>query len=280
MSANISRRALLKSAALGALAAVPLVAGCSGGSTTAPAADDKITKVNLVTSGKGEPYSLIAADGTWTGIDADVWEEIKKDTGVEVNVMQAEFSSMFGELDAGRANLVANCLAVKKERTDKYLASHPYYGDAQDVTVAPDNNDINGFEDLAGKTCGVTAGSASQTIANDMAAQYGFTVTTYEDANISLNDCLLGRIDAVFTTDTAVYKFNNANGVTMRILDKRTLSNNVAYFFPKTDEGQKYCDFVNAEIDKMLADGRMASICETWLYADMTQLISDDDANK
>ena len=279
MSAQITRRSLLTSAA--ALAALPLVTACTGGAGSSDAATaDKVTKVSLVTSGKGEPYSLIAADGTWTGIDADVWEEIKKNTGVEVNVMQAEFSSMFGELDAGRANLVANCLAVKKERTDKYLASHPYYGDAQDVTVAPDNNDINGFEDLAGKTCGVTAGSASQTIANDMAAQYGFTVTTYEDANISLNDCLLGRIDAVFTTDTAVYKFNNANGVTIRILDERTLSNNVAYFFPKTDEGQKYCDFVNAEIDKMLADGRMASICETWLYADMTQLISDDDANK
>ena len=279
MSAQITRRSLLTSAA--ALAALPLVTACTGGAGSSDAATaDKVTKVSLVTSGKGEPYSLIAADGTWTGIDADVWEEIKKDTGVEVNVMQAEFSSMFGELDAGRANLVANCLAVKKERTDKYLASHPYYGDAQDVTVAPDNTDINGFEDLAGKTCGVTAGSASQTIANDMAAQYGFTVTTYEDANISLNDCLLGRIDAVFTTDTAVYKFNNANGVTMRILDERTLSNNVAYFFPKTDEGQRYCDFVNAEIDKMLADGRMASICETWLYADMTQLISDDDANK
>lgn len=279
MSAQITRRSLLTSAA--ALAALPLVTACTGGAGSSDAATaDKVTKVSLVTSGKGEPYSLIAADGTWTGIDADVWEEIKKDTGVEVNVMQAEFSSMFGELDAGRANLVANCLAVKKERTDKYLASHPYYGDAQDVTVAPDNTGINGFEDLAGKTCGVTAGSASQTIANDMAAQYGFTVTTYEDANISLNDCLLGRIDAVFTTDTAVYKFNNANGVTMRILDERTLSNNVAYFFPKTDEGQKYCDFVNAEIDKMLADGRMASICETWLYADMTQLISDDDANK
>lgn len=296
MSVSISRKSFLESVAVaGALIAAPaLISGCSSSddssssssssssasstsASTESAESDAITKVRIVTSGSGEPYTLLAADGTWTGIDADVWTEIKNDTGVELEVNQAEFSSMFGELDAGRDDVVANCLAVKPERTEKYLASHPYYGDAQDVTVAPDNTTIYTFDDLAGTTCGVTAGGASQTIAEEMEDQYGFTVTLYEDANTAMNDMLLGRIDAVFTTDTAVYKFDEANGVELRILDERTLANNVSYFFPKTDEGQKYCDFVNAEIDKMLEDGRMASICEKWMYADMTQNIIDDD---
>jgi ABC-type amino acid transport substrate-binding protein len=280
MNNQISRRTFLRSAlASGAVAAGAVLAGCSGSSDTSEgtASSDAITKVTLVSSGNGLPYSLLGSDGSWTGIDADIWEQIKSDTGIELTVKQAEFSAMFGELDAGRANLVANCLAVKPERTEKYLASNPYYGDAQGVAVAPDNTTINTFDDLAGKTCGVTSGQASETIARQMAEDLGFTITTYEESNAGMSDLLLGRIDAMFTTDTVVYQFNDANSVTCRILDERTASNNVAYFFPKTDEGQRYCDFVNAEIDKMLEDGRMSQIITEWMHSDMTTLINHDE---
>lgn len=280
MNNQISRRTFLRSAlASGAVAAGAVLAGCSGSSDTSEGtgSSDAITKVTLVSSGNGLPYSLLGSDGSWTGIDADIWEQIKSDTGIELTVKQAEFSAMFGELDAGRANLVANCLAVKPERTEKYLASNPYYGDAQGVAVAPDNTTINTFDDLAGKTCGVTSGQASETIARQMAEDLGFTITTYEESNAGMSDLLLGRIDAMFTTDTVVYQFNDANSVTCRILDERTASNNVAYFFPRTDEGQRYCDFVNAEIDKMLEDGRMSQIITEWMHNDMTTLINHDE---
>ena len=80
---------------------------------------DSGKKVTVVTSGTGEPYSLISDDGKWTGIDAEMWDEIEKRTGWEVEVKQASFDAMWGELDTGRADVVANCLAVKEERTDK-----------------------------------------------------------------------------------------------------------------------------------------------------------------
>ena len=45
---------------------------------------DSGKKVTVVTSGTGEPYSLISDDGKWTGIDAEMWDEIEKRTGWEV----------------------------------------------------------------------------------------------------------------------------------------------------------------------------------------------------
>ena len=63
-------------------------------------------KVTLVTSGTGEPYTLLADDGTWTGIDAEMWAEIEKRTGWEVEVKQAAFDAMWGELDTARADVV------------------------------------------------------------------------------------------------------------------------------------------------------------------------------
>ena len=68
---------------------VGTVAGCGSSSksddsdkkTTSDAkSDDKKDsgkKVTVVTSGTGEPYSLLSDDGKWTGIDADMWDEIE-----------------------------------------------------------------------------------------------------------------------------------------------------------------------------------------------------------
>lgn len=54
-----------------------------------------------------------------------MWDEIEKRTGWEVEVKQASFDAMWGELDTGRADVVANCLAVKKkEQTNIMQQSH------------------------------------------------------------------------------------------------------------------------------------------------------------
>ena len=169
---------------------------------------DSGKKVTVVTSGTGEPYSLISDDGKWTGIDAEMWDEIEKRTGWEVEVKQASFDAMWGELDTGRADVVANCLAVKEERTDKYNATIPYYGDSQCIIVN-DDSDYKTSDDLKGKTVGCTNGQAAQTIIEDMAKEKGFTVKLYEDSAVGMNDLKLGRIDAYANTTTNVNAFTH-----------------------------------------------------------------------
>jgi putative amino-acid transport system substrate-binding protein len=232
--------------------------------------------VTVVTAGTGEPYSLLADDGTWTGIDAEMWAEIEKRTGWTVEVKQAAFDAIWGELDTGRADVAANCFAVKEERTDKYTATIPYYGDAQCVFVPEDNTDINTFDDLKGKTVGCTNGQAAQTIIEDMAEEIGFTVTLYEDSTVGMNDLNLGRIDAYANTTTNVNNFTHYNeGISFRFLDEDLMANNVAYFLQKNDEGEELCKELNVVLQEMLDDGTVAAITEKWMFADMTQLIQE-----
>ena len=234
---------------------------------------DSGKKVTVVTSGTGEPYSLISDDGKWTGIDAEMWDEIEKRTGWEVEVKQASFDAMWGELDTGRADVVANCLAVKEERTDKYNATIPYYGDSQCIIVN-DDSDYKTSDDLKGKTVGCTNGQAAQTIIEDMAKEKGFTVKLYEDSAVGMNDLKLGRIDAYANTTTNVNAFTHNNtDAKFRFFDEQLLANNVAYFLQKTDDGDKLTKELDDVIQDMLDDGTVAKITEE--FDENTKVLED-----
>ena len=233
-------------------------------------------KVTLVTAGTGEPYTLLADDGTWTGIDAEMWAEIEKRTGWEVEVKQAAFDAMWGELDTARADVVANCTAVKPERVEKYNATIPYYGDAQCVIVN-NSSSYKTVQDLKGKVVGCTNGQAAQTIIEDLGAEIGFEVKLYEDSAVGMNDLMLERIDAYANTTTNVNAFSHNNeGADFRFFEENLMANNVAYFLTKTDEGAALRDELNKVLQEMLDDGTIAKITEKWMYADMTQLIQEE----
>ena len=263
---------------------VATVVGCGSKSSsddssskkeTTEASDKKDSDetVTVVTAGTGEPYSLLADDGTWTGIDAEMWDEIEKRTGWKVEVKQAAFDALWGELDTERADVAANCFAVKEERTDKYNATIPYYGDAQCVIVNDDSS-YKTVDDLKGQVVGCTNGQAAQTIIEDLAKEKGFEVKLYEDSAVGMNDLKLGRIAAYANTTTNVNAFTHNNeDANFRFFDENLMANNVAYFLPKTERGDKLTEELNDVIQDMLDDGTVAKITEKWMYSDMTKLI-------
>ena len=262
---------------------VATVVGCGSKSSsddsskkeTTEASDQKDSDetVTVVTAGTGEPYSLLADDGTWTGIDAEMWDEIEKRTGWKVELKQAAFDALWGELDTERADVAANCFAVKEERTDKYNATIPYYGDAQCVIVNDDSS-YKTVDDLKGQVVGCTNGQAAQTIIEDLAKEKGFEVKLYEDSAVGMNDLKLGRIAAYANTTTNVNAFTHNNeDANFRFFDENLMANNVAYFLPKTERGDKLTEELNDVIQEMLDDGTVAKITEKWMYSDMTKLI-------
>ncbi len=101
----------------------------------------------------------------------------------------------------------------------------------------------------------------------------GFTVKLYEDSAVGMNDLKLGRIDAYANTTTNVNAFTHNNSdAKFRFFDEQLLANNVAYFLPKTDDGEKLTKELNDVIQEMLDDGTVAKITEKWMYADMTKI--------
>lgn len=228
------------------------------------------------TTGTGEPYSKVADDGTWTGVEAELWAEIAERTGWTIEMKQvADMASLFGELDTGRVEVAANCFAITEARLENYVASDPLYADAQVIIVQPDS-EYQTFEDLRGCTIGVTAGQASQSTVEAMAPEYDWEVITYEDSNAGFQDCSLGRIDAYANTVTNIEKAEKAQGLEFRELDEKLFGNNVGWWFADTEEGIALRDDVNEVLAEMQADGTVSEIVTKWFYQDLTQLVSDE----
>ncbi|AEF87038.1 probable amino-acid ABC transporter,substrate-binding protein [Treponema primitia ZAS-2] len=254
---------------------VLFITGCQGKTNnTAGTAATTARTVTVVTGGGGLPYSLLTESNEWTGIDGEMWAEIEKRTGWNVVVKRASFDSMFGELSSLRADVAANCFAIKAERSEKYYPSIAYYGDAQCLTVKNDNTKINTFNDLAGKKVGVSSGQASETILEDMSGKYNFELVVYEGLNTGYADVDLGRLDVMGGPVTGANQYMDVSGKTLRILDEKLLANNVGYYFQKTDAGKALCEEVNKVIQEMLDDGTCGRIVKKYLYEDMTIYIN------
>ena len=96
----------------------------------------------------------------------------------------------------------------------------------------------------------------------------------YEDSAVGMNDLKLGRIAAYANTTTNVNAFTHNNeDANFRFFDENLMANNVAYFLPKTERGDKLTEELNDVIQEMLDDGTVAKITEKWMYSDMTKLI-------
>lgn len=255
---------------------VLFVSACSQSGSNATATTTGKETIIVGTVGSGEPYSMISSDGKWTGMESEMWAEVEKRTNYKVEMKQVgDHSSIFGELATGRIDVAANCYAINAKRLETYLASDPLYADAQVIIVKPESS-YKTYEDLRGKTIGVTAGQAAQNTVENMAPQYDWKVVTYEDSNAGFQDCSLGRVDAYANTITNIQKAERAQGLSFRQLDKKLFGNNVGWFFKDDEKGKKLRDSLNTVIKSMHEDGTLSKLCEKWFFEDLTKVISNE----
>ena len=242
--------------------------------TSASTESSETRTVKVATTGSGEPYSLVDADGKWTGMEADMWAEVESRLGWTVEMSAVgDTSSVFGELTAGRADVAANCYAITEARLETYIACDPIYGDAQVVIVQPDSS-YKTLEDLRGCTMGVTSGQAAQNTIEELAPTYDWNVVTYEESNAGFQDCALGRVDAYANTVTNIEKAEAAQGLEFRMLDEKLFGNNVSWFL--MPEQTELRDELNKVIADMHEDGTLSELTKKWFLEDMTTYISDE----
>lgn len=137
--------------------------------------DSKVAKIKekgelvMATSPDYPPYEFkIIEDGKEkvVGFDINIAEEIAKDMGVKLRVLELDFNALLLSLNSDKADIVMAGMTPNEERVKAIDFSEIYYLADQAIVVPADKKDsLNSIEDLKGKKIGVQKGSVQEQLA-------------------------------------------------------------------------------------------------------------------
>ena len=219
-------------------------------------------------SGQYFPFTFVEQD-TLKGFEVDVMNAIGKEMGREIQYQTANFSGLFGMLESGRIDTVANQITITPEREAKFAFSQPYVFDGAQVVVKEGNEDtIGSVEDLSGKTVAVNLGSNFEELLNELPNAGEIDIRTYE-SNIA-QDTALGRVDAFVMDRVSSAQLIAESPLPLALAGKPFSEIRNALPFRNDDEGQALRDRFDAAITKLKEDGTLTEISEKWFGSDIT----------
>lgn len=204
MKLSMNRREFL--AAFGTIAASAVLAGCGGTKTVtttdAPSGDDKSAastmKLIVGFDAAYPPYGYVGDDGSYTGFDLELAQEVGRRVGWEVQLEPIDWDAKDTLMNSGAINCIWNGFTMEG-REDDYTFSEPYMLNEQVIVVKKDSG-ITSLSDLAGKTVVTQADSAALDVLEgdkkDVADTFK-SLQTLPDYNNAFMQLESGMVDAV-----------------------------------------------------------------------------------
>lgn len=256
-----------------ALIALSLV-GCTSSKEANQVSDNKKT-ITIGTSGGYYPFTF-SDNGKLSGFEIDVWNDIGKRLGYNVEFKTASFSGLFGMLESGKVDTLANQITISDERKEKYYFTEPTVYSGAQIIVKKGNDSIKSFDDLKNKKVGVDLGSNYEQIVREKGKGKNITVVTYQNTDAAFNELLLGRIDAVVIDKVSALATIKEKDLALQLAGTPIDKLENAYPFRKTEENKEFIKSVNNALNDMQKDGTLKSISDKWLGMNVTVPNNDE----
>ena len=266
--------------AVGLIAAAALaLTGCGSGSTapasSAPAggADTSLSDVQgagtlkVGTEGTYKPFSFHAeGTGQLTGYDVEIITAVAGKLGVKPSFQETQFDAIFAGLEAKRFDVVANQISITDERKAKYEFSSPYTVSTGVVVTKSDNNGINSFDSLKGKT---TAQSLTSNWYK-LAQQSGANVQAVEGWAQAVTLLKQGRVDATINDKLTYLDYQKtAKDSDIKIAAETTDKSLSAFALHKGSTS--LTEAINKALGELQTDGTLTKISQKYFDADVTK---------
>jgi lysine-arginine-ornithine-binding protein len=172
--------------------------------TLGPSIAAAAEKVTMATEASFPPFSKTEADGTYTGFELDLGNEVCKRAGFECTWVKQDFDGAIAALQAKKFDIIFSSMSIKPERQKVADFSLPYYNVASAVFAK--KGSLKAVPaDLSGKKVGVYGGATQDLYAR--AHFDGAEVRPYENIDLMSADLVAGRIDAMFVEDLPGQEF-------------------------------------------------------------------------
>ena len=215
-----------------------------------------------------EPMNYFDDNGKLIGYDTELAEAVFGNLGYTVIFQEIDWSSKYTDLNSGAIDCVWNgftCNTADDDgilRSDKVDFSYNYMENRQ-VIIAKADSGITSAADLSGKLAAVESGSAGESYA---ATFEGVTVKGF----LKQTDCLFevnaGTVDFA-VLDAQLAKSYAGKGDYANIVIVDGLSSDVEYYAIGFKKGSLLTANVNAQLEKLAADGTIAKLAEKYNVA-------------
>lgn len=211
------------------------------------------------------PYGFMDEDGTYTGFDLELAEEVCKRRGWSLVKQPISWSVKDMELSSGAIDCIWNGFTING-REEEYTWTNPYVNNSQ-VFVVASNAGIASQADLAGKTVAVQSDSSAlkalQGDDNKALLDSFNDLIEIAEYNTAFMDLEMGAVDAV-AMDIGVAKVQIASRKEgeYKILDDYLSEEQYGIGFLLGETELK--DAVESTLLEMVADGKFDEIAKKW----------------
>ena len=111
-------------------------------------------QITIMLEGNWEPWSYHDENGDLVGFDVEVAQTLCERLGVKAKIIETQWEQIFPALERRECDIVVDGVEITRDRVKRFYFTQPYAYDRTAIIVRSNNNNINSFEDLKGRTSG------------------------------------------------------------------------------------------------------------------------------
>jgi glutamate transport system substrate-binding protein len=201
------------------------------------------------------------------GFDVDMGRIIAEELGVEPRFVEAISDNRIPFLQQGEVDLILSTMTINQERDQEIEFSEPYYV-ARGRILVPQDSDIRGVGDLAGKRVCTALGSTYEETLREEAPDADLRlVDTYSECLELLQN---GAIDAISTDDVILTGMIIQDDTLQMVGDELTTE---PYGAGIKEGDREFQRFVSETLEAAQQDGRWQDLYQEWIgqYTDQEE---------
>lgn len=202
------------------------------------------------------------SSGEVQGFDVDMGKYIAERLGVEPKFVEAISDNRIPFLQDGTVDIILSTMTITTDREAEIDFAGPYFI-ANGRILVPEDSDIAGIEDLAGKKVCTAIGSTYETTIKEQAPDADLkTVEAYSDCLTLLQN---GQVDAV-STDNVILTgmiIQSGEDFPLKLVGDNLTTEPYGIGLPNKTEDMR--EFVNGVLQESFEDGTWQEIYDEWV---------------
>ncbi|NLN16554.1 MAG: basic amino acid ABC transporter substrate-binding protein [Firmicutes bacterium] len=206
-----------------------------------------------------KPFEFIDEQGEFQGFDIDLIRAIGEAMGMEVVLINTAWDGIIPGLINGDYDVIISAMTITPERAESVDFSDPYFDAGQSILVRKERTDIQGRDDLIGKTVAVQIGTTGDLAVSEVE---GIKVSRFNLMPEAFQELLNGAADAVVGDNATVIDFAAQNPDLVTVIGEPFTEEQYGIAIRKGNK--ELLAKVNAALAQIRADGTYQTIFDKW----------------